>query len=640
MTDIFEGGKFEGINIGPMQHRPLGEYVRPSILSDDAPPEAQAFRSTQALHQFESSLPTHNGELAALRPLLTSLAAGRPMGMDLDVGKMRNELAKSAEIANVFAEEWRAHARWYQTTAPGSGGGRRDGIDPRELAKGGSPLAKSILDVGIQTNMTQITGGQALGYVSLDTRMARGTVRPDSFTLYQALPKSAAYQVVDYWPYIDDPGGALPGSATSGFSNVSSGTLATNAGIYSLQSINLKLLLDGRAVTLALMAQNSFVSINEQENANAALTVLGTADWLCFWGNPNFFPNQYTGLASTIPSANIFDFQAFYSTNAVIQGWSIPQTLYNLIYEAAAVITSWGRFGRITHAMMTPVTAGALSSLITTVLNNVVAGVRENSLMAGIVVDGDLQGMRTRMGPIQFPMDLMITARDIPAQGQPRSNGTTPTTTTGPTPPTGVVAAASGTALAGSLWGQGSGTPYVSGTTAKYAYAVASADINMNESNLTWSNTLAGSAITGSGAAVVSIAGPVAADATAFRVFRTGSGGATSSPFASGANSATAVRYVGTVAASGATTVTFVDNNSVIPGAESIFLLDLRNEDGALDYRYLLPLTRVELFAQNLYMPWAVCSIGALRVKIPKFHGIIRNFVPDNPIWNPLGANT
>ncbi len=325
------------------------------------------------------------------------------MGIDLDVSQARTSLAKAADVANAYAEEWRRNARWYQTTAPGAGGGRRDGIDPREIAKSDNPLAKSVLDVGTQTNFTQITGGQALGYVSLDTRMARGTVRPDSFTLYQALPKSAAFQVVDYWPYIDDPGGALPGSATSGFSNVSNGTLSTNAGIYSLQNINLKLMLDGRAVTLALMAQNSFVSINEQENANAALTVLGTADWLNFWGNPNLFPNQFAGIASTIPSANIFDFQSFYNTNATLQGWSVPQALYNLIYEAAAVITSWGRFGRITHAMMTPITAGALSSLITTVLNNVVAGVRETSLMAGIIVDGDLQGMRTRMGSDPVP---------------------------------------------------------------------------------------------------------------------------------------------------------------------------------------------------------------------------------------------
>jgi len=619
------------IEIAPVQTRPFG-YVPNPTIGEDIPEDMRTSRTANALNQFEASLPAANSELGALRPALLSLVTGRGMnvgGVDFDGARARTELAKAAEVENVYSRERREHPRYYQTTAPG--GGPRSHIDARELAKSNA-VAKAILDVGTQTNFTSITGGQSMGYVSLDTRMARGTIRPDSFTLYQMLAKSAAFQVVDYWPYIDDTGGALPGSATSGFSNVQSGTLATNAGIYSLQSINLKLMLDGRAVTLALMAQNNFVSVNEQENANAALTVLGTADWLCYFGNPTLFPNQFTGLGSSTPTANIFDFQAFYAANAALQGWSTSQTLYNMIYEVAAVITSWGRYGRITHALMTPVTAGALQSLVTTLLNNITNWPNANPV-PGIVVDGDLQGMRTRMGPIQFPMDLVITARDIPAQGQPRSNGTTPTTTVGPTPPTGVVATASGTAFIGSNWSTNGGV--YSGAATRYYYAVASTDVNMNESVLAFSNVLAGSGVTSSGAAVVAIAGPAAADATAYRVFRTGAAANTTV-----SGSATAYRYIGTIAANGTGTVNFVDFNGTIPGSEKIFLLDMREEDNALDFRYLLPLTRVELFAQNLYMPWAVASIGAIRNRIPKFHGIINNFVPDSPVWNPLGANS
>jgi hypothetical protein len=642
MTEIINheaNFSFRNVNIEPITYRPPGEYVPANVMPEDMPPEARAFSSARAIAQFEASLPPATSDLAGLRPFLTSIAAGRPMGIDIDVNKVRGELAKAAAPANAYAREWREHARWYQTLAPNEGGARH-GINPFELAKGGDELAKAILDIGTQTQFSSISGGQTLGYVSLDTRFARGTVRPDSFTFYQALPKSAAYQVVDYWPYIDDPGGPLPGSATSGFSNVQSGTLATNAGIYSLQNINLKLLLDGRAVTLALMAQNNFVSVNEQENANAALTVLATADWLSYWGNPTFYPNQFVGINSSTPTANIFDFQQFFAAQASINGWSTPQALYNMIYEAAAVITSWGRFGRITHALMTPVTIGSLQGLVTTLLNQFISQPGDLRDKPGIFVDGDLQGMRTRMGVIQFPMDLMITARDIPAQGQPRSNGTNPATTTGPTPPTGVTVTVSGSAVAGSNWAVGSGSPYVA-TASRYWYAVASTDVNMNESTLTWSSTIvAGSGITnGVGANFISIAGPAAADAVAYRIYRTGSGGATSLPFAGSANSPTAVRYVGTVAASGTGTVVWADLNTYLPGSEPIFLLDLRPEDYALDYRYLLPLTRVELFAQNLYMPWAVCQIGAVRNRIPKFHGIIKNFIPDNPIWNSLGSN-
>jgi hypothetical protein len=636
----------QAVTIAPVTRR-QEDYCDPrgSVIEDH--PEVRAHRSRQALEQFEASLPSGGGQMGRLRDFYMGMALGQTVSLEngtlpVDPVRARTELAKAQGVTNAMAAEWRKNARYYQTNAPG-GQGPRHGVNPYELVKSGA-LAKSVLDVGTLTNFSQITGGQSLGYVSLDTKFARGTIRPDSFTLYQMLPKSAAFQVVDYWGYVDDPGGALPGSATSSFSSVQSGTLGTSAGIYQLNNVNLKLMLDGRAVTLALMAQNNYVGVNEQENANAALTVLGTADWLNFFGNPAMFPNQYSGLAVSTPTANIFDFMQFYNNNATLQGWNNAQTLYNLIYEASAQITSWGRFGRITHAIMTPITNGALQPLVTTLLNNIVSNIsREQINMPGLIVDGDLQGMRTRMGPIQFPLDLIISARDIPAQGQPRSNNTTPTTLTNPSPPSGVIAAASGAAYQGTNWNV---QPIFTSGTSKYFYAVASVDQNMNESNLTWtsgsatplvSGFVAGSGITTSGAVVVSIGNPTANDAYAYRVFRTGAGG-----FGGAAQSPTAVRYIGSVLVSGGggATTAFVDYNGTIPGSEKIFLLDMRPEDDALDYRYLLPLTRVELFAQNLYMPWAVCSIGAIRNRIPKFHGIIQNFVPDSPVFTPYGANT
>jgi hypothetical protein len=627
------------VMLTPIERQPANEYIPPILAGEDTPNEEKQFRSQRALQQFENSLPASNGELAALRPFFIGIAQGATVPMSLGVGQpimfdgavARQALAKAADPANSFARIWRESPRYYQTNAPGASGpgsskGRLLEIDEITLAKS-DPLVKSVLDVATTTFSTTVTGGQSLGYFSLDTRVARGTVRPDSFTLYQSLAKSAANQVVDYFAYIDDPGGALPGSATSGFSNVSSGTLATNAGIYTLQAVNLKLMLDGRAVTMALMAQNNFVSVNEQENANAALTVLQTADYLCFKGNPNIFPNQFAGIATTIPSGNIFDFQTFVTQNSA-QGWSTSQAIYNMIYQVAANIASWTKFGRITHAFMTPTLVGSLQSLVTTLLNNLM----QFADRPGIIVDGDLQGMRTRLGPIQFPIDILISSRDVPAQGQPRANGTTPTTTTAPTPPSGVIVTASSTAFVGSNWGAAASA--FTGAPTRYFYAVASTDVNMNESNLTWSNTIAGSGITASGAAVVAIGGPAAADAYAYRVFRTGPSG-----FAGATGVATSVRYIGAILANGSSTVNFTDYNYTIPGQQEIYLLDMREEDGAIDFRYLLPLTRVNLFAANLYMPWAVAMIGAIRNRIPKFHGLIRNVLVDDPSWNPFGAN-
>lgn len=512
-----------------------------------------------------------------------------------------------------------------------------------ELTKGGA-ISKADLDVGTLTNFANITGGQSLGYVSLDTQMARGTVRPNSFTLYQCLHKSGAYQVVDYWPYASATGGGLPGTAFQGYGNVASGTLNTNAGKYNLNYITLKLAVDGRAITTALAAQNSFVDVTAQENTNAALTVLESVNWTCYWGNPTLFPNQFQGIAQQIPAANIFDFQLFSNSYASGMSWSPAQTMFNLIYQASAEITSYRQFGRITHAFMSPVTAGALQGLVTTLLNNIVTNITPSQeRLSGIVVDGDLQGMRTRFGEIQFPIDLFITARDKPAQAILNDDGTNSATTTAPTKPVSVTAAVNAPTVSGSAW-----TSAYAASSGVFAYAVASLDAAMNESTLTYLSSGAGlvsglavSGVAALGSVTLTITPPVAADAAVFRVYRSGLGyapGAAGQPVSGAANPGS-YRYIGAVAANGASAVTFVDKNTVIPGSEPVFLLDLDENDMALDFRYLLPLTKVELFAQNLFMPWAVCMIGGVRLKVPKFHGLITGFVPDNPDFNPLLAN-
>lgn len=497
-----------------------------------------------------------------------------------------------------------------------------------ELAKGGA-LAKADLDVGTLTDFSQITGGQSLGYVSLDTMMARGTVRPSSFTLYQCLSKTAANQVVDYWPYASDTGGPLPGSAFASYSSVGSGTLATSAGGYELKYITLRLALDGRAITTALAAQNSFVNVAEQENTNAALSVLSTINWTCYWGDSSLYPNQFDGLAKTIPTENQVDFQAFATANSA-KGWSSEQTLFNLIYEQAAAITGYRTYGIITHAFMDPEVAGSLQTLVTTLLNNVVNG--ENGFSTGgLVVNGDLRGQRTRFGDVQFPVDLFISARDKPAQATVYDNGNTPATTTNPTKPA-TVTVASGAAVAGSGW-----TTAYAASSGDYVYAVASMDSNMNESTLT---TGAATGIAAGGVYTVTIAPPSDASATVFRIYRSGLGVTTADLSGKTAQEqALLFRYVGEVAANGSSNVTWTDMNTHIPGSTSVFLLDLDESDNAVDYRYLLPLSRISLFSSNLYMPWAIATLGALRVRVPKFNGVINNITPSNPSFNPLSTN-
>lgn len=544
---------------------------------------------------------------------------------------IRKKLEETAMPGNAIAKAFRQNTRAKQFASL------------KKLHESGA-ISKAQLDVGTLTNFAQITGGQSLGYVSLDTQMARGTVRPNSFTLYQCLHKTGAYQVVDYWPSVTDTGGGLPGTAFQGFGNVASGTLSTSAGVYNLNNITLKLAVNGRSITTALAAQNSFVDIAAQENINAALTVLSSINWTQYWGDPTLFANQFAGIYGQIPTPNLFDFQTWFADIGVSNSWTNAQGLFNLIYEAAAQITSYRQYGRITHAFMSPTVAGSLQSLVTTVLNNIVTTITPSQeRLSGIVVDGDLQGMRTRFGDIQFPVDLFIDARNRSAQSIDKvaaADGQTTNyaTTTNPTRPVSVVGALNAPTVANSAWNLA-----YSASSGVYSYAVSSCDSAMNESTMTFlssglgiGSTLSISGVAVGGAYTLTITPPGAADAAVFRVYRSGLG---YQPATSGVANPSAYRYIGAVAANGASTVTFQDLNAVIPGSETIFLLDLDENDNALDFRYLLPLTKVELFAQNLFMPWAVCMIGAVRMRIPKFHGAIKNYIPEQPAWNPLGTN-
>lgn len=494
-----------------------------------------------------------------------------------------------------------------------------------ELVKSGA-LAKADLDVGTLTNLAQVTGGQALGYVSMDTRMARGTIRPGSFTLYQMLKKTRANQIIDYWPSATETGGALAGGAFNSYGSVNNGAVAVNSGRYEMNFITLKMALDGRAITMALAAQNSFVNVAEQENTNAALSVLTSIDWACYWGNPAIWPNQPQGLYGTIvsgaPKKNVIDFQQYF-TAMQSSGLSKEQLLFQLIFQQAAEMVGYRVYGIPTHAMMAPGTAGDLQGIPTTILNQIVNGRRFGD-HGPLVVNGNLQGMNTRFGDIHFPVDLLITARDTPAQAIVYDDGTNAATAT-VTPVSAVtVAPVSGGTAVGSDWFG----PYVSGAC---MYAVAATDALMNETVLTWSAQA--TAVAAGGAYAVSIVPAAGNTASAYRVFRSGLGSTSTAP--------SSVRSIGDVAvASGSVqaTVIFIDLNTKIPGSETIFILDLDEQDDAFDYRYLLPLSKIDLFANNLFMPWAVAAIGSPRVRIPKFHGMITNYSPNKTDFNPLQA--
>ena len=583
-------------------------------MIDEFNENAMRAHATGVLQQQLSAIPQ---EAAGLRSMLQAFGAmqkGKFGTLDFNPALdnyAQGEIAK----ANAIAKAYRANPRGELPSARTIMG---------DTAYAGA-MAKSTLDVGTLTNLASVTGGQTFGVMSIDMKAARGTVRPRSFTLYNCLNKSMANQIVDYFPYISGIGGQLPGSAYQTLASQQT-TPTYNNGEYQLKFLNLKLVFDARALTVALAAQNSFLDIAEQENANAALNILQSANWATYWGNPNFYPTQPQGVYGQLFSRNVINFRTYSVANSSA-GLSNQQLMYNVIYETAASVSGYRGYGQITHAFMSNYAMGDLQSLVTAKLDNWLNV--STAGKQGIVVNGDLQGMKTRFGDIQFVQDMFIPSRDIPAQAIVREVDGTNYANASITAPTSVAVAVNAAGAAGSLW-DATYAPSASGSA--YVYAVVACDTAMNESVLTYSSPVTGVVATGSYTLTIT---PANAGAQAFRVYRSGLGYAA----ASNQNPA-AFRYIGDVLANGSTAVTFVDLNTKLPGTDTVFLLDLAEEDQALDYRIMLPLSKVELYAQALYMPWAVVHIGAPRLRIPKFCGAVTNYPSARADqWSSLAPN-
>ena len=471
--------------------------------------------------------------------------------------------------------------------------------------------------------LATLAGG---AFADLDGHHAieKGRVFPVCGNTWHMLHKTPASQIVDFWVYAAEIGQSLVGTDFTSFASQTS-TPAFQNGLYDTKTLNLKLAVNGRAITMALANQNSFINIVDQEEASGALAILQTIEWNLYWGNPTFYPNQPLGIAGQLIASNIFDFSTYIQSPEVVSsGISAQQALFNLIYEAAGEISGFRVNGNITHALMPNTTIADLQTLVTTQLRNIVEG--GSNYNQAIVPNGNLHGMRTRFGDIQFALDYFITARDVPAQAMvfdvPGGGNFASTSINAPTSVTWAVNS--------SVTGSGFTTAYTpSGN--NYVYAVAMMDSSMNESVLTYTSVITGLAVNGGVTLTITPNGSAGA---AFRVFRAGLGyNATSS------QNPAAFRYIGTVAANGASAVTFQDINGYIPGSDTIFLLDLEETHDALDYRYLLPLTKIDLFTQSLTLPFVIAHIGAPRVRIPKYHGMIKNYPSGNTNFNPLQPN-
>ena len=85
-----------------------------------------------------------------------------------------------------------------------------------------------------------------------------------------------------------------------------------------------------------------------------------------------------------------------------------------------------------------------------------------------------------------------------------------------------------------------------------------------------------------------------------------------------------------TVKKAGATT-NWSDLNLIMPGAS--FCTILTPEPASLRWVQMLPMTKIPFALNDLSYKWGAFLVGALRVALPKHHGVIKNIIPKGATW-------
>ena len=132
-------------------------------------PEQMKFAQAQASDAMMAQVAQAGGSVSRYTDVFAGIVAPPEM-RDPAITGMLDNASKTAAAANAYARAYRAGGQAYQ---------RQSAVYDKDgnaltyqavLAKGRGALAKAAgpLDVGTNTNFASISGGQSLGYVSLD----------------------------------------------------------------------------------------------------------------------------------------------------------------------------------------------------------------------------------------------------------------------------------------------------------------------------------------------------------------------------------------------------------------------------------------------------------------------------------------
>lgn len=470
------------------------------------------------------------------------------------------------------------------------------------LGGNNADLIKALEASNYQTDVSQLSGGGALGVQSLDTAMKTTVQENEHFTLFNKLQQTSATNIVDEYTRQTNVGGFLGGSTNSQM-----GVVRAAQGEYSREVGLVKFLMTLRQVGYVLNIGKNIVEATAVEERNGALQLLTDSNYLLYHGNADASPTQFDGIFAQIDKEVA---AGQMSDDSIIDMQGKKLDTVEPFSKINVAVSRYGSWGRSTDVFLPNSLQNDLNMGLDPAYRWTPAGGNTPTL------GGHVEAIRLTNGMLKTNMDTFIHDEENPmVYPFEVFNAAIATANVAFKPASVTGAAASDTA-----------SQFTTTRAGNYYYAVAG--IGAAGQGMSAAVATAAVSIAAGEKVTLTITKSASDSESGYAIYRSKQGGTAT---------VADMRLVKIIKKAGATT-TFVDLNRDIPGTVSVPLLNMAPNADAIGWRQFQPMTKIPLPFGVGGVPvisWFQFLFGYLRVTKPKHHGYIKNVLPSNATWRP-----
>jgi hypothetical protein len=461
-------------------------------------------------------------------------------------------------------------------------------MNPGDIGYGaiiGDQLMKA-LEAGSGTDSASMTGGRALIPQDIERTVINAlAVKKQDFKLMNLLKNEKVGSTVHEYTRHSDAGSELLIFGAEGSDARESSQ--------SLERVTrlVKYMQTYRKITLQMRVANTLENAEASEKEAGILTILKGAERGCFSGNSDAVPQQFDSvlkqiLATNGPNGhkNVYD----------MRGKTMLNSGELALKEVARMAYDQG--GYITHSFMPTVVASDVQDLIKDRM---------------IFNTGEKRGAAViEKYPTPFSDEIIVAG---PSGGPDKMflprNGVVAVGDASKTPNAPAIATGAG-AHASSL--------FVAADAGNYTYAVHAID----ENGISVASGSATQAVAAGERVAITITHDGTKPGTGFIITRGKKGVASD------------LREIARIAKSDGATTVFYDINETLPGTSDILLVSYDEMIPSMQWDQFLPAMKFDLYpAMAAIIPFLIVMFGTPDVKIPWYHGIIRNVSDSGLGW-------